>query len=247
MLVAAGLVLVTQIAAAQTTALRVFSSNGMKAVIEDLQPEIERALGRELAIEFATTASLRERIESGEEFDVTVLTKEALDALAAGGEVAAASVQALGRGGIGVGVRKGAPKPAIGTPDEMRRALVAVQSLTWVGVGASRATIERMLATLGIAEEVQPKTVLAEGVDAANESVADGRVELVLTLTSEILPAAGLDYAGPLPAELQGYISFAAGVAAGSSATADGARFIEALRAPTSARVYADNGMELTR
>ena len=113
-----------------------------------------------------------------------------------------------------------------------------------MSAGASRATIERMLETLGIASQVQPKIELAAGVDAANESVADGRVEMVLILTSEILPVAELDYVGALPGALQGYVSFAAGVAASSTAAADGARLIASLRAPAAARVYSAKGME---
>jgi molybdate transport system substrate-binding protein len=240
---ALALALLTQWAGAQP-ALRVLSSNGMKAVVEDLRPQIVRELGRPLALEFATTAALRERIVAGDSFDVAILTTEAIGDLAKSGKIAASSVGALGRGGLGVGVRKGAAKPAIGTPDEMRRALLAAKSLTWVSAGASRTTIERMLETLGIASQVQSKIVLAAGVDAANESVAAGHAEMVLILTSEILPVAGLDYVGPLPGALQGYVSFAAGVAGSSAAAADGARLIASLRAPGAARVYIEKGME---
>lgn len=231
-------------AAAAQPAMRVLSSNGMKAVLEDLQPQVERELGRALAVQFDTTAGLRAKIEAGEAFDVTLLTTEAVDALAKSGKIAAASVVPLGRGGLGVGVRKGAAKPPIGTPEQMRSALLAAKSFTWVGAGATRITIERMLATLGIAEQVQAKIVLAPSVEAANESVVDGRVELVLMLTSEILPVEELDYLGPLPGDLQGYVSFAGGVAAGSPAAGDAARLIASLRTPNAARVYAANGME---
>jgi molybdate transport system substrate-binding protein len=70
---------------------------------------------------------------------------------------------------------------------------------------------------------------------------------MVLTLISEILPARGVQYVGPFPAELQGYVSFAAGVGAGSAAAADGAKMLAALRAPSAARVYEAKGMELAR
>jgi molybdate transport system substrate-binding protein len=242
---AAAVALIMQVASAQHGGLRVLSSNGVKAVVEDLQAQLERELGRPLAIEFGTTASLRQRIESGETFDVTILTTEAVDALAKSGKVAAASVRPLGRAGVGVGVRAGTTKPAIRTADEIKRSLLAAKSVTWVGVGASRPTIERMLETLGITSEVQAKLKLAPGSEAANEEVAAGHVDIVLTLASEILPAPGVDYVGPLPAELQGYVSFAAATAGSSSASADGARFIESLRARSAAKTYEANGMEL--
>ena len=94
-------VLLTQLAGAQPGGLRVLASNGIKAVVDDLRPQLERELGRLLAIEFGTTASLRQRIDGGETFDVTILTAEAVDALAKSGKIAAASVRPLGRAGVG--------------------------------------------------------------------------------------------------------------------------------------------------
>lgn len=234
-----------QAAAAQGGGLQVLCSNGMKAVVDALRPQIERDLGRPLTIEFGTTAALRQKIESGAAFDVAIFTTEAINDLAGKGTIAAPSVGALGRSGIGVAVRAGAKKPAIGTTDELKRALLDAKSITWVGVGASRPGIERMLETLGIAKEVQPKVTLAATVDEANESVASGRVELALTLKSEILPAKGLAYAGPLPVEVQSYVSFAAGVAARSAAAKDAARLVESLHARAAAATYQDKGMEL--
>ena len=110
----------------------------MKAVIDELKPQLERDLGRPLAIEFNTTAAMRQRIDAGEAFDVAVLTAEVIDALAKSGKIAPDSVGALGRSGVGVGVRAGAAKPDVATPDAMKRALLATKSVTWVGVGASK-------------------------------------------------------------------------------------------------------------
>jgi molybdate transport system substrate-binding protein len=244
-LAALGLAALTQVAAAQSGSLRVLCSNGMKAVVDELRSEIERDAGRALAIEFGTTAALREKIASGQAFDVAILTTEAITALAADGSIAAPSVGALGRSGIGVAVRAGARKPPVRTPEELKQALLAAKSVTWVGVGASRPGIERMLETLGITKDVQPKVVLTSTVDEANASVVGGRAEIALTLTSEILPAKGLEYAGPLPADVQSYVSFAAGVGARSTATKEAARVVESLRARSAAATYQKLGMEL--
>jgi molybdate transport system substrate-binding protein len=101
-----------------------------------------------------------------------------------------------------------------------------------------------MLDKLGIAADVKSKIVIAQSVDESIESVADGKVDMVLTLTSEIMPAHGVQYVGPFPQELQGYVSFAAGVGAGSAARADAAKVVAALRSPGAAKTYAAKGME---
>ena len=212
------LLITVQPGAAQSTQLRVLASNGMKAVIDDLRPRLEKELGRPLAIEFNTSTAIRQRIDAGEAFDVAVLTKEVLTDLSKGGKIASGSIVDLGRSGIGFGVRSGAPKPDIATPETVKKTLLNAKSMTWVTAGASRVHIDRMVESLGIVSEVKAKTVLTQAVDESVERVADGKTEMIITLTSEILPAKGVQYVGPLPAKFQNYVAFAAGVGPKSSA-----------------------------
>jgi len=240
------LLLIAGASIAQNNApLRVLASNGMKAVIDELRPRLQQAAGRPLAIEFNTSAAVRQRIEAGENFDVAVLTAEVINELAKTGKIASGSTVDLGRSGIGFGVRTGAAKPDVATPEAVKRTLLNAKSLTWVSVGASRVHIDRMLEGLGIASEVKAKTVLTPGVDESVALVADGKNEMIVTLTSEILPAKGVQYVGPLPAKFQSYVAFAAGLGPKASASGSASSFIKTLAAPTVARVYESKGMEL--
>src|SRR4029077_19374486 len=102
--------LTTQPAATQNTsndALRVLVSNGMKGSLEELEPQCEKAVGRPLAIQFGATASLKKRIESGEAFDVTIITTEAIGDLIHQGKLAGASRVDVGRSELGIGIRAG--------------------------------------------------------------------------------------------------------------------------------------------
>ena len=80
--------------------------------------------------------------------------------------------------------------------------------------GASRVFIEKMVEGFGLTSEVKAKTMLAPGSVGSNELVRDGKSEMIFTLVSEILPAPGVELVGPLPTEVQSYISFAAAVSA---------------------------------
>ncbi len=232
-------------ATAQTVApLRVLASNGMKAVIDELQPRLERELGRPLAIQFNTSTAIRQSIESGDSFDATVLTSEVIGELAKSGRIVPSSVADLGRSGIGFGVKSGASKPDVRTPEAAKKALLNAKSLTWVGGGASRVHIDRMLDSLGIASDVKTKTVLTKAVDESVALVAEGKNEMILSLTSEVMPAKGIDYVGPLPPEYQNYVSFQAGVNPKASAPAAAALFIKLLTAPAAAKAYRAKGME---
>ena len=57
---------------------------------------------------------------------------------------------------------------------------------------------------------MRPKVMLL-GPAGGPAAVASGEADLTLTLMSEILPIAGVQLLGPLPADLQNYVSFAAG------------------------------------
>src|SRR5215813_4048668 len=85
--------------AAHGADLRVLASNGVKAAVEELKPQLEKTSGSTLSIDFSTTAALRERIEKGEAFDVAILTDDAIDALIKSGALDASSRAELARVG----------------------------------------------------------------------------------------------------------------------------------------------------
>jgi molybdate transport system substrate-binding protein len=236
--------LAAQTTYAQTNTLRVMGSNGVKGVIDELRSQCEKAAGRPLAIDFNTSASVRQRIQSGESFDVAILTSEVIDELIKAGKIASAGRAEIARSGIGFGIRAGAKKPDISTPEAVKRTLLNAKSITYVPDGASKVHIEKMLNDLGIANEMKPKTVFAKGADDATQSAADGKVELVLTLISEIVPTHGLDLIGPFPAKYQNYVSFAAGVSPNSKNTEAAKGLTQFLTSPAVASTLKAKGME---
>jgi len=224
--------------------IRALSSNGVRAALEELAPQCERTVGRELAIEFGTSASIRERVAGGEAVDVAFVTSEVVAELAKGGHLAAASITPLGRAGIGVGIRAGARRYDIGSADAIKRALLTARSVSYAQDGASRVHIERMFERLGIAAEMKAKTLLEQGSVRAAAKVVDGDAELLLTLVSEILPVAGMELLGPLPSEFQSYITFAAALGSHAADAVAARAFVVCVSAPQSAPLFAAKGIE---
>ena len=231
-------------ARAQGSPVRVLSSNGFKAVIDALGPQCERAIGHQLAVPFGTSASLRQKVDAGDAFDVAVVTAEAMDDLVKAGKVRASTRAALGRSGIGVGIRAGAKKPDIKTPEALRTTLLAARSITYAGDGASRPHIEKMVSVLGIADVMTKKTLLEQGSVRAAAKVAGGDAELLITLVSEILPAPGVELVGPLPAAFQHYVSFAAATGAKATNPDAGKALIACLSGPSVAATLKAKGMD---
>ena len=234
-------------AVAQAADVRVLASNGIRAVVEDVRPQAERAIGRPLAIEFDSSSALRQKIEAGEAFDVAILTSDVLDELTKEGKIAGGSSAGIARSGIGVGIRAGAPKPDIRTAAALKQTLLKAKSITFAQDGASRAYIVKMLDNFGISENVKSKIIPEQGSTRAAARVADGSAEIILTLVSEILPAPGVELVGPLPAEAQNYVSMSAGVGA-KAANPDAAKaLIKFLTGPGIAPTLKAKGMERGR
>ena len=229
--------------AEQTAGVHALSSNGVRAPLEVLVPRCERTLGRHVAIDYGTSASIRERLMSGPGVDVVFATTEVIGELAAAGRVASNSITPLGRAGIGVGIRKGARHFDITSPDAVKQTLLAASSIPYAQDGASRVHIERMFERLGITAEMQAKTQLEQGSVRAAAKVVDGEAEILLTLVSEILPVEGMELLGPLPSEFQSYVSFAA--ARGTqTAEPDAARsLVSCIAAPSATATFAAKGV----
>jgi molybdate transport system substrate-binding protein len=229
-------------AAAQTVV--VLSSNGVRAPVEQLMTQCTRAAGRSVSVTYGTSASIRQRVTAGESVDAVLATTEVVGELVKGGHLDSGSTTPLGRAGIGLGIREGANRLKVGTSAEIKQALLAAKAVAYAGDGASRPHIERMFERLGIASEMKAKALLEQGSARAAERVIAGDAEILLTLVSEILPVEGLELLGPVPAEFQAYISFAAALGARASSREAARAFVDCVAAPAASAAFAEQGIE---
>jgi molybdate transport system substrate-binding protein len=224
--------------------LRVFTSDGMKPALEALIPQIEQSIGCKLAPQFNSSKNLREKIQAGEPFDVAILTSDVIDDLIQKGKIAAGSRTDLSRTGLGVGVRAGASKPDISTPEALKKTLLAAKTIAFNPTGASAVHIYEMFERMGITDAVKSKLMLDSEAGRPQQNVAEGKADLVVTLIPEIKFFPGVDLAGPVPADFQSYVNFSAGVATkASNAKASGA-LIQFIKGPKGSAVLKAKAME---
>lgn len=223
--------------------LTIFSTHALLEVLTALKAGFEREHGCRLVFKLDPSQAVRRRIENGETFDLAIITRAAIDALAAAGKIAPETCVTIGSTGLGVSVRKGAPKPDIGSVEAFKRALLDAKSVVRSREGASGAIFQAMMERLGITEAMRDKIVIA-GSGRVAEFVARGEAELAVQQISELVPVQGADFVGPFPPELQHTTEFAAGVAAASDAREPAAAFIALLAAPASAPLFTAKGLE---
>jgi len=173
--------------------------------------------------------------------------KEGIKRLDKDSKIAAGNVMPFARSGLGVAVRKGAPKPDISSPEALKRALLAAKSITYNdpaggGLSSSGIHITKVFERLGIAKEMKPKTVFAN--NDAGALVAAGKAEIGVTQKSSLMPLAGIDVVGPLPGDLQANTLYSAAIPAGAKNAAPAKALDNFLRNPESAKVIKAMGMD---
>jgi molybdate transport system substrate-binding protein len=230
--------------AAPGAPLRALSSNGVRAGLDTVIPQCERSVGTTIETEFGTSASIRQRIGGGEVVDLAFITTPVVAELAKGCHLDSRSITPMGRAGIGFGIRAGGRKFEIGTADAIKQAFLAARSVTFAREGASRPHIERMFERLGIAVEMQVKTLLEPGSVQAAEKVVAGEAEVLLTLVSEIRPVDGMELIGPLPAEFQSYITFDAAIGSRATDAAAARAFVACVTSPAASPAFVAEGIE---
>ena len=243
--IAAAIALAATLApAAGAAEIKVISSVGVKTALEDLKPQFERATGHKLNITYGTSVPLKRQVDGGETFDVIILSPALIGDLVKSGKIAPGTSADVVKAGIGVAIKQGASKPDIGTAEAFKKTLLNAKSIAYSKEGLSGTVMAKLMERLGIAEQMKGKTVLETRSGMAAANVVEGKAELAFTLTSEILPIAGAEHAGPLPAELQTYIVFTAGISPGSKDAAAAKSLIEFMKAPAAAPVYKARGLE---
>jgi molybdate transport system substrate-binding protein len=202
--------------------ITILCSNGLAGVMAELGPRFEAESGAKLALRLGTANALSKEIEDGAPFDLTVLTSTAIDQLTRDGRIVPGTRVDIARSCVGVTVRPGAPQPDIGTVEAFTRTLLAAKSIVFTSLGASGQHFASILPRLGIEAEVRRKATIPEGGLVA-ERVISGEIELGIQQVSEILAVPGANLVGPIPAELQKYTVFSAGLGA-DARNVDGAK-----------------------
>jgi molybdate transport system substrate-binding protein len=223
--------------------IKVFSTHAVFEVLSELEPRFERMTGHRLSLSYDPANVIKRQIEGGGAFDVAIVTRQVIDDLAKLGKIVPDTCIDIGRCGLGVAVRKGAPKPDISTVEGFKRTMLAAKSVVRSADGTSGLYFERLLDRLGVAEDMRGKIRLGPSGRIA-ELVARGEAEMAVQQISELLPVTGAEFAGPFPPKLQFYTVFTVGVGTASKNREAAKAFIDFLTAPAAVPLFKTKGLE---
>jgi len=234
------------VASSSAAEVKVLTAGAFKQVVLAVVPDFEKQTGNKVIVDNDTAGGLQKRIESGEAFDVAIITPAIIEGLVASGKIVSNSRVNLATVSIGVVVKEGAPKPDISTVEVFKNALLAAKSVAYIDPasgGSSGIYIDKLLERLGIADQVRPKAKLKKGGYVA-DLIVSGEAELGVHQISEIVPVKGAVLVGPLPKEIQNTTTYAAGLSAAARNKEAAQALIKTFSGPAAASVFKAKGME---
>jgi molybdate transport system substrate-binding protein len=228
---------------ANAAEIKVIGSPGTREPYTLLVPGFEKASGHKVTVTWGGVTAVAKRVADGEVADVVMLPAAQIDDLIKQGKLIADSRVNVASSGIGVATRAGAPKIDATSSEGIRKALLAAKTIAY-SAGPSGIHMERLIAKWGLTEQLKAKIVPPIPNVPIGEVVARGDAEIGFQQVSELLPVKGIDYLGPLPADIQEVTVFSAAVHKTAGPTDAARSLLKFLTAPEAAPIIRKTGME---
>jgi molybdate transport system substrate-binding protein len=229
--------------AAAAAEIKVLSTQATEEAYRELVPLFEQASGHKVTTIFTGTLDVQKRIASGETYDLIIMAGPAIDDFIKSGKVVPGSRVDLARSGVGVAVRAGAPKPDIGSTEALKKTLIAAKSIGY-STGPSGVYLANLFQRLGVADAVKPKLKQTPTGVFVGGLVASGEAEIGFQQVSELSHFPGVDFVGPLPADIQEITVFASGIQVGAKQVEAAKAWVKFLTAPAAAPAFTKRGLE---
>jgi molybdate transport system substrate-binding protein len=226
--------------------IKVLSGGAVEPGLHAFADLVKRNLGHDLKIQFNTTPQIIKRLAAGEVYDIVIVPPAVVEQATKDGKLVAGSKTPVGRVGVGIIARTGAKAPNVGDQEALKQALVAADSVVY-NSASSGIYLDKLFANMGILEQLKPKTTRYPDGASVMEHVIKGKGnEIGLGAITEIklYTSKGLQFVGPLPADVQNYTSYEAAQMNGAPAAAAAQAVLRELATPAAKAAFTSAGIE---
>ena len=228
----------------QAAEVRVLAVGAYPGALAQLGPQFEQASGHKLIIQYGASPGLMTKIQAGEPFDVAILIADSMNEPSKRELFTADARPTISSVGLGAAVRANAEKPDIGSAEAFKQTLLKARSVAIIPESVNGKHFLSVFQRLGIAQEMNAKIKPQAEPPQVAEAVAKGDAELGLFVSNVLASAKGVDFVGPVPAEFQQTLVFAAAVGAKAKEPAAASAFIKHLTTPAAGAVMKAHGMQ---
>ena len=223
--------------------VKVLSTQATEDTYRELVPQFEKATGYKVTTVFTGTLDAQKRLLGGESYDMIIMAAPAIDAQIKAGKAVSGSRVDLAKSGVGAGVPKGAPKPDISTTEALKKTLLGAKSIGY-STGPSGVYMIGLFERLGLSDQVKDKLKQTPTGVFVGTIIANREVEIGFQQVSEVGSFPGVDYIGPLPAEVQQMTVFSSGIVADAKEAEAAKTLVKFLTTPEAGAAFRKRGME---
>jgi molybdate transport system substrate-binding protein len=226
-----------------STELHVTAAGAYEHVINDLAPTFETPI----RLTVTNAGGVIKRLEAEESVDVVLTSAAGIARLVAAGLADGTTQTEIARVGLGIGVRDGLPLPDLGAAGAVRAALLSATRVAFIdpkGGGTSGPLIAKLFESLNVAGPMNETGVLSKTGKDVVRAVVSGEATLGLTQATELIGAAGVQFAGYLPPEVQVLSVYSGAVSTLAAAPDMARRFLTFLKSPESVEHFRRAGWD---
>ncbi|MDB5851818.1 MAG: transporter substrate-binding protein [Rhodoferax sp.] len=232
---------------AMAAEVKVLSAGAVEPGLHKAVALFQTSSGHTVSIQFNTAPQIAKRMADGYVADILISPPGGLKQFAEEGKVAKDGHVALGKVGAGVAIRPDAPVPDIKTTDALKAAVLAADSLVY-NSASTGAYLETMFDKLGVGDQIKAKTTRYASGEAVMEHIikSKGR-EIGFGAITEIKlyeVKGTLKLVGPLPADVQNYTSYSAGMMSNAPSPDAAKAFMAFLGTPAAKQAFVSAGVE---
>jgi molybdate transport system substrate-binding protein len=226
--------------------LKVLSVGSVNPGLSNNAEQFRKDTGNTVTIQVDTAPGLTRRLAAGETADVIIATADVLDEAAKTGKIVAGTRVLVARVGVGVAVRRAATLPNLATPDGLRQALEAADSIVY-NEGSSGLYLDRLFEKMGIAARLKAKTTRYPNGGQVGQHILNGKGNELGFLPIPYIKSnlsSGLQYVGPLPGDTQNYTAYEGAVMTGGKTQDAAKEFIRYLTSPGAKQIFSAAGVD---
>jgi len=227
--------------------ITILSPGATEGALSELLPQFEQSSGHRVIINYGPAGNIAGRVRKGEAVDVLISSEPEAERLRKDGIVVDGSQAVVAKVGIGIFVRKGDPKPDIGTADAFLRTLTTAKVIAYADPklgGSASILVAEMMRSLDVTGSIGARTRLVPPAKPLVDLVAGGGVDFGFQPVAQIFLDPRIDYVGPVPAPYQHYTNYVASLVATSKQPEAYQALLAFLNSPAAAQVWRSKGFE---
>jgi len=238
--------LVTLINPSFAVDLKVFSGGPFEAAFHELSKDFEASTGNRMVVEYGTAPQLQQKLTENVPGDLMLTATNLMSRPENQSKLVDGTMALLGKGGVGIMVKKGNALPVMNNPEAFRNVVMQADRLIY-NKASTGLYIDQLFKKIGLAEKLESKTErFVNGDDAIQRVIRGSGNEIGFGAIAEIKlnESKGVVLVSSLPDEYQNYTNYSGAVMKTSKHPKETQQLIEYLQSDKAKALFKKTGID---